>query len=341
MRTTFIRVCLVVACTMIILVPVSVKGEEVLILDDSATSHVVSVLYVSSGRAVRKPLAEDVSWFDISRTGHFLMRDVTKKWFTGNVDSSLTVKRRTLRSVPGNITHAAISHDGTRIAWATTDSVKSGLLVEQYSKDDPPRVLHNISKDGIIAVPSWSPDGKKVAFYYGLPDAIWKDGFSLMLLDLTAEAAQLRTIAPPSLWTRLSPARPIPPSWAPDGKNILFEARYRDEEPPGGAYVVSIDGKRLVSSPFGTWDEDGKRVRTFGRETRDSGTFVVSEEDVLQERNTHTQHHLKLTGNPSVVSISPSGGKIAYIRDRKIFLHDTTTGHATSYGTSDYTAKVA
>ncbi len=345
MKTTFVHLCVVMACALAIHLRVCVNGGELLVVydvvDDPRASRVVSVLSASSERPVLKKLAEGVRWFDIARSGRFLMKDHAHEWFTGEVTSSLSIRKQSLCAVPNNITGtvAAISPDGTKIAWITTDTGKMSLIVKLY-KDQSSKVLYHFSTNGIISAPAWSPDGKRIAFYYGPLEAMYKDGFSLMLLDFTLELIHPKEIAPPSLWTRLSPIRPTPPSWAPDGKNILFEARYHEAESPGRYYVVSHDAQRLVSSPFGTWSQDGKHIYTLRPGTTNSGVFVMSEINVLSENNIRDRHHLLLTGYPSVAAISPSGQKIAYVSERQIYLLDTTTGGATSYGAGTALARL-
>jgi Tol biopolymer transport system component len=312
-----------------------IDNEEVLVLDNSLTmSHEVLILQVSSGKPVQKELAKQVSYFEITRSGHFIMKDLSQRWFKGSIDSSLNVTKQELKLVPRNITRALISEDGNRIAWVNTNPIKSNLVVDEYNGDQS-KVLRIISDKGFISAPSWSPDGNMLAYYSGPPSAAARDGFSLMLLNVNSANNQPERIAPPSLPTRLTPIRPTPPLWSPDGKSIRFEARY-DDDFFNRTYIVWVGNKQLMPVSFDIYDPDGERVYELNQEAPGLSRFLITESNILKEKqgkNLQIRHRLELPNGFRVVVLSSSAKRVAYFgKDWDVFIYDTTTERTISFG---------
>ena len=114
--------------------------------------------------------------------------------------------------------------------------------------------------------PSWSPDGKRIAF--------WSDrgNGGMYVMNADGEDVRLLTNQPARL-----------PAWSPDGKQIAFYAR-----PPGvlgDIYVMDADGnniRQLTNRPDGcdrhpTWSPDGKQIAfaAAGRQDVDFDIYVM------------------------------------------------------------------
>jgi Tol biopolymer transport system component len=83
--------------------------------------------------------------------------------------------------------------------------------------------------------PSWSPDGKKIAFWS-------KRGGNPDVYIMNADGSERSNLTN-------NPAYEGPPSWSPDGKKIVF-CSYRDKNRE--IYVMNADGsgqKRLTNNP--------------------------------------------------------------------------------------------
>ena len=154
--------------------------------------------------------------------------------------------------------HARPSPDGSRIAF---DSDREGVRAV-YIADQDGQNVRRISGSGFAAVPSWSPDGTRLAFVKAEPDH--PDVWNLWTADLaTGEQKQV---------TFNMSGQPWGGSWFPDGRQIAFaqeEAlvvqdvqsgttrRYRS--PITGRSVrtpaVSPDGRRIIFqvSRDGAW----------------------------------------------------------------------------------------
>jgi Tol biopolymer transport system component len=257
----------------------------------------------------------------------------------GRVDESLTAKVQLIGSVPSDTEHVAVAAGGKRIAWVTMHDGTSRLVITELIENRTEE-LYDVLMDGVVSVPAWSPDGTKIAFYHGPRGAMVYDGFSLVLLDLAEEDVRQATLAPPSLWTRLSPARTDPPSWSPDGGSILFEARYQADEPPGGCYMVSVDGERLLPFPPGTWDTEGRNIYVVEPRTGDGRLIRVSRIDTAQTPSRRVILTLEVGGRPSTVAVSPSGKHIAYILGGEVCVNEIRTGRTLPCGPSGVTSKL-
>jgi Tol biopolymer transport system component len=150
--------------------------------------------------------------------------------------------------------------------------------------------------------PTWSPDGKQIAFARR-----GKGGFDLFAC--AADGSEL---------TRLTNTRGVDelsPAWSPDGAEIAF-ARYEKgvENGPGSLWLLTADGRRErrlrgddghdYSAP--AWSPDGRRLALLM-----DGHVAVTERDGAAVRGLTADEELKET-RPSW---SPDGRLIAFTRD--------------------------
>jgi TolB protein len=154
--------------------------------------------------------------------------------------------------------------------------------------------------------PSWSADGKKIAFA-----GILKGNLDVYVVN--TDGSGLKRI------TR-SPARDTSPSWSPDGKRIAF-ARQRGEEGENSVCdsciaTIKLDGtglKRLTgTNGFASdpaWSPNGEQI-AFSKFVRGSGgdIFKMNAASGSQKKNlTNTRR-----AQESEPDWSPGGKKLAY-----------------------------
>jgi hypothetical protein len=200
--------------------------------------------------------------------------------------------------------HVRPSPDGSRIAF---DSNRDGVR-GVYVADGDGQNVRRVSGEGFAAMPSWSPDGRTIAFVraeQGAPQ-VWN------LWTLQLDSGRMRQV------TSLHDGQPWGGSWFPDGRRIVYGSAenlvIRDLESgaervvptpvkgravrtpavsPDGRRVVfqvSRDGVWLLELPGGgmrrvledpsaeeyTWSPDGHRLAYYSRRSGTWGVWVMA-----------------------------------------------------------------
>lgn len=200
--------------------------------------------------------------------------------------------------------HARPSPDGARIAFDSDRDGERAVYVANADGNDVKR----ISGDGFAAIPSWSPDGRTLAFVRAEPGRpkVWNlwtadvesggarrltsytvgapwggswfpDGRRIAyshetdLVILDRETGKRRVFKSP-VRGRLVRT----PAVSPDGRRVMFQV-YRD-----GAWLLDLtDGsmRKVLSDPSAeeyTWAPDGKRVAYHSRGTGNWGVWIMA-----------------------------------------------------------------
>ncbi|HEV8217188.1 MAG TPA: hypothetical protein VGP95_15175, partial [Gemmatimonadaceae bacterium] len=180
-----------------------------------------------------------------------------------NADGSAATR---LTFSPGNDLSPTWSKDGKRIAFVSARGSADPAFAASDAWDiyimdaaSGGNVVRITDQPGADFDPSWSPDGKQIAF------VSWRDSSPTGTTDLYAVTLDNLQV------TRLTNegADVAQPSWAPGGKQIAFTGG--DIE--GGStdiYVLTLDGLRITRLTEGpaspgldespTWSPDGKQI---------------------------------------------------------------------------------
>ena len=170
--------------------------------------------------------------------------------------------------------------------------------------------------------PTWSPDGKRIAFVSDRDGHIhpihgWSTN-EIYVMDADGKNPHNLTN---------DPHDDRSPSWSPDGKQIGFSAN-RDWDKPQGIdiYVMDADGnnqRRLTNNPnedrYPSWSPDGNRIAfSSTRDGHVENKFGITDEIYVMDAD--GQNEQRLTDNRNndwFPSWSPDGQRIAFASDRK------------------------
>lgn len=200
--------------------------------------------------------------------------------------------------------HARPSPDGARIAF---DSDREGERAV-YIADANGENVRRVSGPGFAAIPSWSPDGRTLAYVRAEPDRprVWNlwtkalesgeerrltsfrvgqpwgaswfpDGRRIAFSHETRLIIQDLATAGERVFASPIRGRLVrTPAVSPDGRRILFQV-YRD-----GAWLLDVaDGsmRRVLSDPSAeeySWAPDGRRVAYHSRQSGTWGVWVMA-----------------------------------------------------------------
>ena len=107
--------------------------------------------------------------------------------------------------------YPALSPDGTRIAFARTTRGQLDLYVMDADGTNATRVMRTTNADEVL--PSWSPDGKKLAF---TATVTTPNGWQSDIYRIRVSDGRFRRL------TYTPKAKEFAPDWSPDGTEIAF-----------------------------------------------------------------------------------------------------------------------
>ncbi len=214
----------------------------------------------------------------------------------------------------------AFSPAGDTIAYASTKKGKKTIQVVTLADMLPKQVTDGTN--GGDTSPTWSPNGKRIAFVRGHPE----DRRDLYIVDAAG--------GEPTLLLKGNDDKPMlagDPSWSPTGDMVVFSSDRREGK--GTAlWLINVATKKLtrltvprpgawfVRDRFPTWSPDGKRI-AFASNRHVASGDQAGDYDIYAI-NPDGSGLTRLTDDPGVASdptYSPDGTRIMFTstRDRQ------------------------
>ncbi|HSJ33086.1 MAG TPA: hypothetical protein VK933_16715 [Longimicrobiales bacterium] len=136
-----------------------------------------------------------------------------------------------LRKLTGDLNtismYPSYSPDGSRLAFMSDRIGRPAVYVMTSSGGGATMLSPFVSgQSSDYAAPSWSPTGSRVAFH-GLWNRNMRGSYQIMIADADRPGAQIEQIT--------SRGNNEDPSWAPDGRNIVYTSV---GDGPGGLYII-------------------------------------------------------------------------------------------------------
>ena len=204
-----------------------------------------------------------------------------------------------------------------RIVFMSDRDGNREIYVMDINGGNQRRLTNNRDAD---SSPSWSPDGKRIAFasdregrvnIHGIPT------YDICVMDANGENRRNLTN---------NPSNDSSPSWSPDGKRIAFASDRRGPLLYFDIYVMDADGgnqQRLTKNHHAdgspSWSPDSKRiVFSARREGHFENKFGITYEIYVMDADGGNQQRLtENRKNDWHPSWSPDGKRIVFASDRK------------------------
>lgn len=193
----------------------------------------------------------------------------------------------------------------------TAFNLDRDIFIKTLDTGEVGRLTNNDTYDGLA---SFSPDDKRILFVRGHPGG----GSSLLILNL--ETKESKNIPFKESWEEKIIRRPtgllLPycPSFAPDGKKILFHAGYENRK----IFLMDEDGENLTCLTRGRTDNffpaispDGKKIVFVSNQYDQDDLFSVNSDGSNRTRLTYDG------GEKRYPSFSPDGNSIVFAGKQK------------------------
>jgi len=211
----------------------------------------------------------------------------------------------------------SFSRDGHKVVFSRMGTKMQGYRFKLYTMNsDGTNIKELLGLEGLDAkYPSWSPDGKKIAFI--VQKSYGKGSLYVINVDKPYSSLKLISNIRPAVFS---------PTWSPDSQRISFVSdeyfnerineRWRVEKFVGNTFIIDNDGiglrKLKVREPV-SWSPDGKLLLYGG-----VNGFYISDENQLYNYLLipYKRPPVKLFFNdPSFAIWSPDGKYIAYVNE--------------------------
>ena len=248
-------------------------------------------------------------------------RDGNYEIYTMNPDGT---NPRNLTNNPANDVTPAWSPDGTQLAFASdrdTGGNNVDLYLMQVNPDGSPGTVTRLttSTDGADSLyPTWSPDGKRIAYMHGQIDISSLQTLKASTSQLYVADVTTNAITP---LTTDNTTKFVTPAWSPDGTQLA----YASTDPGSGKFVLDIspiDANNTLYPPIHqfvdtnsnivmpAWSPDGKSLAYAS--DLDGPLFDIWVAPVGPGTpNVLTFGSFAINGKPV---FSPDGTKIAWMR---------------------------
>jgi WD40-like Beta Propeller Repeat len=169
--------------------------------------------------------------------------------------------KRDIHLATGHFFDLSWSRDGSKLAYLSAFPERPGEIhIQDLTAPEPAKLLQtgNVGED---ASPSWSPDGRHIAFATKSADGHWS------VSSIAIDRSNRRVLA-----------RGGSPAWSPDGRLIAYRGRC------GRIRLMTPDGRPVLSPHAGhgtceeigvggapVWSPDGRQIAMATR----SGTYVM------------------------------------------------------------------
>jgi len=235
-------IILLVMILMCMAMTLPLLGADYVLVDNSKSNG--EVYSVSIDDNVHKLVANDIVKINPNRNGVSFYETTGGNFFVGDILESRTTHWEVLFQEE-NITGGAVNYAGNQLLITGKNSMSL------YSVSEKECLLKKIWEDEVAHSPSWSPDGKTIAYYSET------NGSKFRLATIhTQDEIFKELVTEASLPIYLSlPQRPNPPLWSADSNFIFHQFRKRDVK-WGGLYVYSVVDRKNSPSPIYSYYSD-------------------------------------------------------------------------------------